>query len=66
MPKTYIPHTIEARDASASIYTIDPTKAQLNFWEGEKDVHYVLMSAPVLAKLEVEIRDALEKLSGGS
>jgi hypothetical protein len=62
MPKTYKPKTIDARAASATIYTIDPTKAQLNFWEGEENVYYVVTPVAALEKLERDIRDVLQKL----
>jgi hypothetical protein len=62
MPKVYKPKTIHARDASATIYTIDPTKPQLNFWEGEENVYYVVTPVAKLEKLERDIQDVLQKL----
>ncbi len=57
MTKYMIPHTIEAH--SAAVVSLRGEVAQLAFFEGGQDVHYVLLSRSVLADLG---RDIVEEL----
>lgn len=62
MPKYMIPHTIEPHDFDAMWQRGNERIAQLCFFEGDQDVHYVLVERELLQKIGLGIAQLLAEL----
>jgi hypothetical protein len=63
MTKILIPHVINPHSCDAMIDPQDRNRAQLTFFVGDRDVHYVVMTRSELEKLD---RDIQRELKAGS
>jgi hypothetical protein len=62
--KFLIPHTIRPHAANVSVDPSDPDHWQLSFWEGEQDVHHVLLRRDQIGELGKLIERRLKQEAG--
>lgn len=61
MPKYLIPHVIEPHSVDVMLQNENEEVAQLSFFVGDQDVHYVLFPRAALQKLGRDIAQLLKE-----